>query len=197
MIAFLSGRIINFLESKIILKTATGIGYLVTISPNKRVMINENMDMYILHLVREDKEELYGFDRIEDRQWIENLMKVNGVGPKAAANIIYSIGFEKVIQALEEKDIEPFCNVKGLGKKTAQKIVLELKGALVDIEEVTKQAQYTGNGNFVTSFNDAMMNLGYKKAQVISTISQLKKDENWDEENLLYTIKKGLEILGR
>jgi holliday junction DNA helicase RuvA len=197
MIAFLSGRIINFLESKIILKTATGIGYLVTISPNKRVMINENMDMYILHIVREDKEELYGFDRIEDRQWIENLMKVNGVGPKAAANIIYSIGFEKVIQALEEKDIEPFCNVKGLGKKTAQKIVLELKGALVDIEEVTKQAQHTGNGNFVTSFNDAMMNLGYKKAQVISTISQLKKDENWDEENLLYTIKKGLEILGR
>jgi holliday junction DNA helicase RuvA len=197
MIAFLSGRIINFLESKIILKTATGIGYLVTISPNKRVMINENIDMYILHIVREDKEELYGFDRIEDRQWIENLMKVNGVGPKAAANIIYSIGFEKVMQALEEKDIEPFCNVKGLGKKTAQKIVLELKGALVDIEEVTKQAQHTGNGNFVTSFNDAMINLGYKKSQVISTISQLKKNDNWDEENLLFTIKKGLEILGR
>jgi holliday junction DNA helicase RuvA len=197
MIAFLSGRIINFLESKIILKTATGIGYLVTISPNKRVMINENMDMYILHIVREDKEELYGFDRIEDRQWIENLMKVNGVGPKAAANIIYSIGYEKVIEALENKDIEPFCNVKGLGKKTAQKIVLELKGALVDIEEVTKQAQHTGNGNFVTSFNDAMINLGYKKVQVISTISQLKKDGNWDEENLLFTIKKGLEILGR
>jgi holliday junction DNA helicase RuvA len=197
MIAFLSGRIINFLESKIILKTATGIGYLVTISPNKRVMINENMDMYILHIVREDKEELYGFDRIEDRQWIENLMKVNGVGPKAAANIIYSIGYEKVIEALENKDIEPFCNVKGLGKKTAQKIVLELKGALVDIEEVTKQAQHTGNGNFVTSFNDAMLNLGYKKVQVISTISQLKKDDNWDEENLLFTIKKGLEILGR
>jgi holliday junction DNA helicase RuvA len=197
MIAFLSGRIINFLESKIILKTATGIGYLVSISPNKRVMINENLDMYILHIVREDKEELYGFDRIEDRQWIENLMKVNGVGPKAAANIIYSIGYEKVIEALENKDIEPFCNVKGLGKKTAQKIVLELKGALVDIEEVTKQAQHTGNGNFVTSFTDAMTNLGYKKIQIISTISQLKKAEDWDEENLLFTIKKGLEILGR
>jgi holliday junction DNA helicase RuvA len=197
MIAFLSGRVINFLESKIILKTAMGIGYLISINPNKRIMVNENLDMYILHIVREDKEELYGFDRIEDRQWIENLMKVNGVGPKAAANIIYTLGFEKVIVALEDKDIEPFCNVKGLGKKTAQKIVLELKGALVDIEEVSKQAEHSGNGNFVSSFNDAMLNLGYKKSQVITTISQLKKTENWDEENLLFTIKKGLEILGR
>ena len=197
MIAFLSGRVINFLESKIILKTAMGIGYLISINPNKRVMINENLEMYILHVIREDKEELFGFDRIEDRQWIENLLKVNGVGPKAAASIIYTLGHEKVIQALEDKDIEPFCNVKGLGKKTAQKIVLELKGALVDLEEVSKQAEHAGNGNFVSSFTDAMTNLGYKKVQIIGAISKLKQAEFWDESNLLFTIKKGLEILGR
>jgi holliday junction DNA helicase RuvA len=197
MIAFLSGRVINFLESKIILRTAMGIGYLISINPNKRVMINENLEMYILHVIREDKEELYGFDQIQDRQWIENLLKVNGVGPKAAASIIYTLGHEKVIQALEDKDIEPFCNVKGLGKKTAQKIVLELKGALVDIEEVAHNAQHAGNGNFVSSFTDAMTNLGYKKVQIIGAISKLKQVEFWDETNLLFTIKKGLEVLGR
>jgi Holliday junction DNA helicase RuvA len=173
-----------------------GIGYLIYTNPNKRYMINENVDLYVLHLCRDDKEELYGFGEVEERQWIENLMKVNGVGPKAAANIIYTLGVNNIKIALENKDIEPFCNVKGLGKKTAQKIVLELKGAMVDIEKIALDAD-DGKGNFASSFADAMSNLGYKKSEIISTISNLKKSQSWNEANLLATIKKGLEVLGK
>ena len=195
MIAYISGRIINFLDGKIIVRTATGIGYLVYVAPNNRYMINENVDLYVLHLCRDDKEELYGFDRIEDREWIESLMKVNGVGPKAAANIIYTLGVTKIKEALENKDIEPFCAVKGLGKKTAQKIVLELKGAMVDLEQIVQTAD--NKSSFASSFADAMANLGYKKSEVIAIISKLKKSQDWDEDNLLATIKKGLELLSK
>jgi holliday junction DNA helicase RuvA len=196
MIAYISGKIINFLDGKIIVKTNMGLGYLVYVSPTKRYMINENVDLYTLHLGRDDKEELYGFDRIEDRQWVENLMKVNGVGPKAAANIIYTLGVEKIKLALEDKDIEVFCNVKGLGKKTAQKIVLELKGAMVDLEKVVADADESKNG-FASNFADAMTNLGYKKSEIVSTISVLKKNQDWNENNLMATIKSGLALLGK
>jgi holliday junction DNA helicase RuvA len=194
MITFISGKIINFLGNKAIIKTTSGIGYSVSINPKKRYMINENIDLYTLHLHRDDKEELFGFERIEEREWVDNLMKVNGVGPKMAAVIIYEMGIDSIIHALEDKNVEAFCNVKGLGKKTAQKIVLELKGAIVDIESVVRDVD---NGDFSVNFAEAMTNLGYKRSEVVKLISTLKKDDAWDTGDLLSTIKAGLAIFGR
>jgi holliday junction DNA helicase RuvA len=194
MIAFLAGRIIAFVETKMVLRTASGIGYLVTFNPQKRYMINENVEIFVLHVIREDKEELYAFDSIEDRDWVENLLKVNGVGPKMAAIIVYSMGVDRIKYALDQKDIEAFCGVKGLGKKTAQKIVLELKGAVVDLEQVVSQLD---TGDFTINFTEAMGNLGYKRGEVVATISVLKKEKLWDTEDLMSTIRRGLSLLGK
>ncbi len=194
MIAFLAGRIIAFVETKMVLRTASGIGYLVVFNPQKRYMINENVEIFVLHVTREDKEELYAFDSIDDRDWVENLLKVNGVGPKMAATIVYSMGVDKIKYALDQKSIEDFCNVKGLGKKTAQKIVLELKGAVVDLEQVVAQLD---TGDFTINFTEAMGNLGYKRGEVVATISVLKKEKLWDTEDLMSTIRRGLSLLGK
>jgi holliday junction DNA helicase RuvA len=194
MIAFLSGRIIAFIENKMVLRTTSGIGYLVAYNQRRRYMINENVETFVLHVIKEDSQEIYAFDSIEDREWVENLLKVNGIGPKMAASIVYTLGVEKIKQALDQKDIDLFCTVKGLGKKTAQKIVLELKGAVVDLEQVLA---HVDNGDFTISFTEAMTNLGYKRGEVVSTISVLKKEQLWDKEDLMSTLKRGLSLLGK
>jgi holliday junction DNA helicase RuvA len=194
MIAFLAGRIIAFVEHKMVLRTASGIGYLVAYNPKKRYMINENVEAFILHITREDKEELYAFDHIEERDWVENLLKVNGVGPKMSANIVYTMTVDGIRIALENKDIEAFCGVKGLGKKTAQKIVLELKGDVVDLESIVAKAD---TGDFAINFTEAMTNLGYKRGEVVSTISALKKNDLWDTDDLMSTVRRGLSLLGK
>ena len=194
MIGYISGRIIAFIESKMVVKTTSGLGYMVSFNQQKRYMINENVELFVLHVSREDKEELFGFETIEDREWVENLLKVNGVGPKMAALIIYSMGVNRIKQALDDKDIEPFCKVKGLGKKTAQKIVLELKGTMVDLEKVVADMD---NGDFTINFTEAMGNLGYKRGEIVSAISTLKKDKLWETDDLLSTIRRGLSLLGK
>lgn len=194
MIAHIVGRIINFLDNKAIVRTTSGIGYLVTYNPQKRYMINENVEMYIMHVIREATQELFGFETIDDLQWSQNLMKVNGVGPKMATLIVYTMGVGGIKDALENKSIDAFAAVKGLGKKTAQKIVLELKGAMIDIEKIVSDSD---NGDFAVNFTEVMANLGYKRGDVVRIISKLKTEELWDPEDLLTTIRNGLSLLGK
>jgi holliday junction DNA helicase RuvA len=194
MIGYLTGKIINLFDSKIILKTVSGVGYIVATNPNRTYFVNENMDLFILHVQREDKVELFGFEQLKDRECVESLMKVSGVGPKTAVSIVHTLGHEKINIAISENDAETLGAVKGLGKKTAQKIILELKGVLVDVESIV--ASFRGN-DFSSNYADALGNLGYKRGEVVNTITALKKDGNWDESNLVGTIKKGLELMAK
>ena len=190
MIAYISGKIIDRISGQIIIKTTSGLGYLVSVNPNKRYMVNENIELFTLHIQREDEVRLMGFDSIMEREWVENLLKVNGVGPKAAANIVYTLGWNGIKEAIEQKDTEKLVCVKGLGKKTAQKIILELKGALVDID--SEVAKLDENHEFSVNFATAMTNMGYKRTEVVSMITRLKKADSWNEDDLTATIRKAL-----
>jgi holliday junction DNA helicase RuvA len=195
MIAYISGRIIGFLAGNLIIKTTSGLGYQVHVNPNKRHMVNENIEFYILHICREDTQELYGFDQIEDREWVETLMKVNGIGPKMAATMIYTMGVYNIKINLEKKDIEAFCQIKGLGRKTAQKLVLELSGEMVLVDDIERIVAHSDNGNFITDYTEAMTKLGYKRTDIVRTISLLKRDDKWDNGDLLTTIRAGLGVI--
>jgi holliday junction DNA helicase RuvA len=195
MIGYLQGKILSLVGDKIILKTALGIGYIVSVNPARRFMVNENMELYILHIIREDRNDLYGFDDITDRQVIEDLLKVNGVGPKAACQIIWGLGANNFKEIVMKADVESLAALKGLGKKTAQKIILELQGVLVDVEKLVKQSN--PNSEFAINFTEAMQNLGYKKSEIVNIISKLKKTEDWNENNLVETIKDALHLISK
>ncbi len=194
MIAYLSGKIVGHLENQIILRLPSGIGYLINVPTSSRYMINENVDLYIWEVKRDDKDELYGFTDLENRLWSERLTKVSGVGPKMGASIIYTLGFERVIEAINSNDAEVLETVKGLGGKTAKKIIIELKNSNPDVEILSK---LENNSEMVKNFTDALSNLGYKRGEIVSTISKLKKQGDWNEHDLVYTVKKGLEIIGK
>jgi holliday junction DNA helicase RuvA len=194
MIGSISGKVQAHLGGKIIVKTSSGIGYVVNVSSNLDYMVSDNVELYILHVQREDAVELHGFKELEDRMWVDKLLKVNGVGPKAASNIIYTLGWQKLAASIRGADAKTIQAVKGLGLKTVKKILLELKGADVDLDEIDVR---TLKGQTVTDFTDTLSNLGYKRGQIVAVITQLKKDGHWEEDNLMGMVKLGLKYLGK
>ena len=136
MIAYLSGRVVGHLDNQIILKIPSGVGYLLNIPAHKVYMINENLEFYIWEVVRENKIELFAFENLEDRSWAEKLTKVDGVGPKAATTIVFTLGYQRVIEAIQNADSASIADVKGIGLKTAKKMILELKGATTDLNSL-------------------------------------------------------------
>ena len=193
MIAYLSGKIIGNIENQVILKVPSGVGYLLNISHLKAYMVNEHQDFFVWEVTRENKNDLYAFSNLEDRAWAEKLTKVDGVGPKAAATIVYTLGYQKIIEAIAGAEPEVFNEVKGIGVKTSKKIVLELKGGNTDIQ---KLQQSSDNSQMSLDYTEALGNLGYKRGEIVSTISKLKKMGKWQENDLVGTVKNGLEILG-
>jgi holliday junction DNA helicase RuvA len=194
MLGFISGKIIGSLMGDAIIKTPSGLGYIVQLPPNDRILINDNIEVFVLHVVREDDERLYGFHDLSDREWVEKLLKVNGVGPKVAATIVYALGWRTLQTAIVSEDFKTLAGVKGLGAKTAKKIVLELKGASTDISSMSEKILDMKDPT-VTDFTNALTNMGYKKPEVVQVISSLKQDNEWDASDLQSMIKKALRSL--
>ena len=194
MIGYLSGKVVAKISTQIIVKTPSGVGYLVHVNPTANFMTNENVEIYIFEVRRDDKAELFGFTSRKDREWINTLLKVSGVGPKMAANIIYILGWKRIDEAVQGEDVETFSNLKGLGVKTAKKIVLELKGVSTNLAEMSIAGS---KSQTISDFSDALSSLGYKKGEIVRAISQMKKDKVWEEENLVGMVKVGLKYLGR
>jgi holliday junction DNA helicase RuvA len=194
MIGYISGKVQGMIGNKIIVKLTDGLGYLVYVSELYRFMVNEHVDLYVLHVQREDSVDLYGFKDQKDREWVEKLLKVSGVGPKVAANIIYQMGWEDLSESIKLMDSSALQGVKGLGLKTAKKILLELKGSEVDITENTiKHAE----SRTISNFTETLSNLGYKRGQIVAVITQLKKEKVWDESNLMEMVKLGLKYMSK
>jgi len=206
MLAYLNGKIITRTNSEIIVKTADGQGFLVNVSPLKAYLVNENVEIFVLQIIRESSNDLYGFDSFQERQWAETLLKVSGVGPKMAAMIIYQLGFAQVSKAIAENNTELLRSVKGLGTKTANKIILELKKS-VDVaqllENETSQLNsknyqdLSESSNMIARFTDVLSNMGYKRGEIVSTISTLKREKHWNESDLQLMLREGLRILGK
>ncbi|MEI6729129.1 MAG: Holliday junction branch migration protein RuvA [bacterium] len=195
MLAYLSGKVIAKTNSRIIIKLPSGVGYQVNVSPSKNYLQNENIEIYILEVQRDDKTELFGFDQLDEKEWSEKLMKVSGVGPKSAANVVFSLGIAQIMQGIAQSDSKIFAQVKGLGAKTAKKIVLELKGSLADVDEINSRSET--NSNFASEFVDTLSGLGYKRGEIVALISKLKKQKMWNEEDLVETVRSGLKLLSR
>jgi holliday junction DNA helicase RuvA len=196
MIAFLSGKVVAAFPGQIILRVSSGVGYLVQVPPTRTFMVNENVELFTLEVLRENKAELFGFSELKDREWVEKLVKVDGVGPRSAANMIYVLGWEGVAGAIRQNDAKVLASVKGLGSKTAKKILLELKSKEIEVEQLQEQASTRQDGA-VATFAETLSNLGYKRGEIVEVISQLKKDEVWDENNLTDMVKQSLKRLAK
>jgi len=131
MIARLRGRIVGRAGSGLIVDVS-GVGYLVHATPSVQRLGDGDVTVEIHTVVREDALQLYGFATSEERELFELLLGVSGVGPKVALAILSGSSPAELRRAIARDDVKRFQAIPGVGLKTAQRVVLELKAAVAD-----------------------------------------------------------------
>jgi holliday junction DNA helicase RuvA len=163
MIAHLRGRILEKHPSHLILEAA-GVGYEIVISvPTFSGLPSEGSDLslYIHTHVREDVLALYGFLRREEKHLFERLIGVSGIGPKLAMTVLSGIAPDALVTALRGNDLAALTRIPGVGKKTAERMVLELRDKL---EGLTAAPAPAPAGTMEEDVVSALVNLGYQRS---------------------------------
>jgi holliday junction DNA helicase RuvA len=153
--------------------------------------LHEEATLLIHTHVREDQFALYGFLTAREKQCFELLISVSGVGPSLALKILSGMGIEQLIPAIRKGDLGQLVRIPGVGKKTAERVVLELRDklAIVDVAEPGKPPTRSQLESDVTS---ALVNLGYDERSVEKAIEKSRAEAK-DFEELL---RASLQILG-
>ncbi len=136
MIGYLSGKIISSKPTRITLDV-NGVGYVVNISINTFEKINDksSASLFIYTSVKEDSISLFGFYTESEKEMFELLISVNGVGPKSALSILSGIQVDDLRLAINSGDISRIVLIPGIGRKTAERLVLELKTKVEGLSE--------------------------------------------------------------
>jgi len=182
MIVSLRGKITHKGTNFIILEN-NGVGYQIFTAYPEKITAGNEVSFFIHEYIREDRHDLYGFLSLEDLEFFNKFLSVDGVGPKMAMNIS-GLGFEKIQKAVLEGNVSAIEAVHGVGRKTAQKIILELKGSLQKI--------LTG-AKINSEALEALINLGYKRAEAEETLGQINEAVSGTEAQ----IRAALKLLGK
>ncbi len=162
MIAYLRGRLLSKRPNQAVVE-AGGVGYDVAISIPTFTELPAAGSEVALHIhthVREDAIALFGFLRIEEKRLFEKLIGVSGIGPKLAITVLSGMQAAKLVTALRDGDLGMLTRVPGIGKKTAERMVLELRDKLDDFVAAPARAAATPLEEDVLS---ALLNLGYAR----------------------------------
>lgn len=136
MIGYLTGKIISSKPTQILLDV-NGVGYAVKISINtfEKLTGNSSISLHIYTNVKEDSITLYGFYTETEKEMFELLISISGVGPKSALSLLSGISTDDLKQAIITSNIERMIAVPGIGRKTAERLILELKNKVGEIKE--------------------------------------------------------------
>ena len=219
MIYFLSG-IVKFKDTSHLILDVNGVGYgleltltHVSILPN----VGETHSLWVYTKVREDSLTLYGFSTREERQTFELLVNINGVGPKVALAILSVLNIQQLKDLILENNFVPLQKVPGIGKKTAEKILLELKSKLDklpcspisvgsqahgstyknenDLFSKQEKSEELLKRNSLKDLKSALNNLGFKDKD-LSSITQ-KLEQEYKGESFPDLLRKALKIIGK
>lgn len=196
MISYLKGKIVEKNPAYVVLETAAGIGFYVNISvaTYSQLEDNEEVKMLTYFIVKEDAQTLYGFLEEEERELFKLLISVNGIGPNTARLILSSMSVGEVLNAIATENVKAIQSVKGIGAKTAQRVVIELK-------DKTKKMELTNSSKISVAYNNnkydaltALIALGFPKAGAESVLDKVIKADGIDL-TVEELIKKSLKLL--
>lgn len=187
MIGFLRGRILDK-QPPWLLLDVNGVGYEIEASMNtfyKLPEVGAELGLHTHFVVREDAQLLYGFADQQEKQLFRSLIKVNGVGPKMALGILSGISAEAFIRTVHNEDTTALVRVPGVGKKTAERLIVEMKDRLSQLQLPTLTELELSSGNlpvaeavatdYRAEAESALIALGYKPQQATRAIEQAAK----------------------
>ncbi|MBU0474463.1 MAG: Holliday junction branch migration protein RuvA [Bacteroidetes bacterium] len=197
MIGYLTGKIITKKPTQILLDV-NGVGYIIniTISTYESLSKNngENVSLYTYLNVREDALILFGFSTISEKEMFELLISVNGVGPKSAQSILSGIQIDELHTALRNNDLSRIIAIPGIGKKTGERLLIELRDK---VEKLSDSFAFSSDSNYGIK-NDAILalsQLGYNQKVAEKAVrSILSELENPSLETL---VKNSLSLLNK
>jgi holliday junction DNA helicase RuvA len=190
MIGYLLGSVKD-LSSDTALVDVNGVGYelLMPLNDLSDLVLGQKTEFWIHTHVREDAFLLFGFSDKEDRSVFNSLLKVNGVGPKMALAILSGARRAELMRMIEAEDVKALSTLPKVGRKTAEQIILSLKGKLVITDRDQKKVLSPVDQTQL-QIRSALVNLGYRSLDVERLVSQFPKDIEFEE-----GIRQGLSVL--
>lgn len=201
MIAFVKGRIDEITEENVVIDVG-GIGYNVKISTQTAALLpglDEEVKLYTYTCVREDMFSLYGFLTRDDLEVFKKLITVNGIGPKGGLAILSVMSADNLRFAIISGDAAAISKAPGIGKKTAERVILDLKDkisledTLVHKEMLKPQEEGTISDNHARNEAvEALIALGYSATDALHSVKSVQADENMDVETILKLALKNM-----
>jgi len=200
VIGWIQGPVRGRREDRVIVE-AGGVGYLILV-PSRLAIATEIGDSLTLHIhtyVREDQITLYGFSEEEELNTFDILTTVKGVGPRMAVSILDGISPGELVLAVEGGDIARLKSCKGVGKRMAERLALELRGKLPEAAGVSSAPGATGKtprGAIWRDLESALANLQYRKKEIDVVLTQLQMEQG-DSEDFDGLLRAALGLLRR
>ena len=190
MIAQIQGKLIEKNPTNLIID-CNGVGYEIKISLNTYTSLsnNEAILVYTKLIVREDAQLLYGFYSKEEREMFNLLISVSGIGPNTAMIMLSSLVPSEVALAIQSDDVATIQSVKGIGAKTAQRVIIDLKGKVIQYSSDDENIVTTNNTNKFDALN-ALVSLGFDKKSAEKTLNKLSTDDKSVEELIKEALKQ-------
>lgn len=200
MISYLRGRVVYLTEETLVLDV-NGVGYEIYCSGGafRKIGNSETAEIYTYLQVKEDGITLFGFASLQEKELFLKVLSVQGVGPKLGIAILTGLSADEFALAVQTADVKRLSAVKGLGKKTAEKIILELHGKISAAEvinasgdDLTKQAEPTAKLTAVEEDAvSALMGLGFTKVESVNAVKKARESGATGVEEIIMRALQG------
>lgn len=201
MISFIKGKLISFSPAHVVIET-NGIGYKILTPTNlfpHLPNIQQDVTLYTSFVVRELSHTLFGFLSEQERDLFEVLMGVSGIGPKTALSIIGHLPTKELCKAVQENDIKRICKVPGIGSKSAERLILEIRDKLpalfaIGASTFSMEIVIDPKEQVIQDAMSALINLGYTQIAAQKAIKKTLKDapDSMDLAELITTSLKNV-----
>ena len=198
MIGYLKGTVVANEERELTILTEGGVGYVVGVTPTLNVKYpeGENISLFVQTFVREDAIDLYGFERIEEKHLFNLLCEVNKIGPKTALSILAFAPIEEIVSAIISANSQFFKKISGVGAKTAEKIIIDLKDKTDKFSAIQgslpADAPALSNDRQTREAAEALTALGYNPLQIKHALAKVADKESKNAGNI---VREALKII--
>lgn len=174
MIARLRGKVLEKDQDGLVLDIG-GVGYAVVVATGDygSAMVGEELHLYIHEHIREDAHDLYGFSNLPSKRFFQQLLSISGIGPKVALGVLSAASLPQLQQAIAGGDADVFKGISGVGKKTAERIMVELRGKVESNGLGAHGGMPVGGGD---PAYQALLGLGYTATQAAEAVAQIPTD---------------------
>ena len=193
MIASISGRVAAKSADRVVIETSGGVGYEITVPigvMEKLPAVGERVTLATELVVREDAQSLYGFLSEAEKRFFQTLLGVSGIGPRTAIALLSTLGAERGSRAIKGRDIATLTSVSGIGRKTAERLALELADRMGDV--AADAAPATGPAEAAVR---ALERLGYAPADADKVVRKVLASDGGVAADPAALVRRALELL--